>query len=116
MAIITGIPKILKGNPVSAMILQSPDLTKWAVRPNSEGALKVTSGAAGTVTDIKVTTEGAIEASFDITNDGELVVKTDGDLSGTAVLDNNFRLRAEDGSAIYKLKVNSDNAIKLETV
>ena len=106
---------VLKGNPVSQFVLQSPDLTKWILSVTSDGVLRSHSGAAGDVTDIKVTGGSDSEASFGINNQGQLEVRNGGDLSGTAVLNDDFRLRGANGT-IYRLIVSSDDEIQLETV
>lgn len=107
----------LKGSPVSTFVLQSPNLTKWVFSITEEGALRSHSGAAGTVTDIKVSGGSDIsgEASFGVSNNGELEVKNGGDLSGTAALNDNFRMRGSNGT-IYKLTVSSSDEIVLEEV
>jgi len=107
--------RVHKGHPVSSFILQSPNTTKWIVVPNENGVLVAYENAAGIVTDIKVTGGSVAEASFNITNNGELQVQVDGDLSGTATLDDDFRLRSPNG-VIYKLKVTNNDEIQLETV
>ena len=105
---------IQKGHPTSALILQSPNTTKWILRPNSSGVLVAFPGAAGTVTDIKFDASGT-EYSFHISNNGELQTKNGGDLSGTATLVSDFRIRGEDGQ-IYQLEVNSNGEIQLVSV
>ena len=107
---------ILKGNPVSSFVLQAPNATKWIFSITPDGALRGFSGAAGAITDIKVTGGSIGEASFGVTNDGELTVKNDEDLSGTALLNDNFRMRAISGGQIYKLTVSSDDEIQLVEV
>ena len=108
---------ILKGNPTSTFVLQSPNTTKWVFSITSGGALKSHSGAAGAVADIKVSGGSDVsgEASFGVSNDGELQVKNGGDLSGTAILNDNFRMRGANGQ-IYKLTVSSLDEIVLEEV
>ena len=110
-SIVTSRRQVLNGNPVQQFILQSPNTTKWVVRIDSNGILKTHSGAAGAVTDIKVTGGSVGESSFAIDNNGQLQTKNDGDLSGTATLNNDFRMRAEDGT-IYKLDVSAEDEIQ----
>ena len=114
-SILTSSKHQAKGNPTTSFVLQSPDTSKWVITINSNGVLVAHSGAAGVVSDIKVTGGSVSESSFSITNDGEIQTRNDGDLSGTATLDDNFRIRSE-GGTIYKLKVNVSDEIELESV
>lgn len=106
---------ILKGNPVQQFVLQSPDTTKWIVTISPDGVLKTYSGVAGAITDIKVTGGSVGESSFAINNDGQIQTKNDVDLSGTATLNDDFRMRAGDGT-IYRLDVSADDEIQIITV
>jgi len=117
-SVLTSHKQILKGNPVSTLVLQSPDLSKWVFQVTENGELRGYSGAAGTLTDVKVSGGSDVsgEAGFAVTNNGELVVENGVDLSSTATLDDNFRMRSVDGSSIYKLTVSSDDEIVLEEV
>jgi hypothetical protein len=102
---------------LNSFVLQSPDTTKWLITINQDGLLRTHSGAIGTVTDIKVTGGSDIsgEASFGISNLGELEVRNGLDLSGTATLNDDFKLRGEDGT-IYRLAVSVDDEIQTITV
>lgn len=114
-SVLTSKRRILKGNPVNQFILQSPDNTKWIIGVAAGGLLRSHSGAAGDVTDIKVTGGSDSEASFAIDNDGRLQVKNGVDLSGTAELNDDYRLRSFDGT-IYRLKVSAEDELQLEEV
>ena len=105
---------ISKGNPTSALVLQSPNLTKWIIRPSALGVLQVFSGAAGAINDIKIDVSGT-EYSLHISNNGELQTKSAGDLSGTATLVSNFRMRGIDGQ-IHALDISVSGEIQLTAI
>ena len=111
-SVLTSKKHIIKGNPTSSLVLQSPDLTKWVINISVDGELTSHSGAAGVVSDVKVTGGSSSEASFDISNSGELEVKNGAELSGTAVLNDDFRMRSINGT-IYRLAVSSQDEIQL---
>jgi len=104
----------LKGKPVNSLILQSPDTTKWIFAIHG-ASLRSHSGAAGAVTDIKITGGSDIssEASLGVSNLGELLVKNGVDLSGTATLNDDFTMKSSEDNKIYKITISADDEIQL---
>lgn len=81
----------------SSWILESPDLTIWEVTTDNDGNLTATSGATGTPSNIKVTKPDLSEASFAITNAGELQVISPA--AGGTTLNDGFFLLAPNNKA-----------------
>jgi len=108
---------VLNGRPVKSMVLQSPDSTKWVFQIGADGAFIAYSGASGAVDDIKITGGSDVSgvASIGISNAGELQVKNGVDLSATAVLNDDFRVRSIDG-VIYKIDISALDQIQLTQV
>lgn len=103
-------------NPVSTFILEDSNLIKYFVFVDDNGDLQTRSGASGTVTDIKVSGGSLGEVSFGVSVDGEIQSKIGGDLSGTATLNDNFRIRSIGGFGIFKIKVSADDEIETEAI
>lgn len=90
--------------------IESPDGTKWDVRVNATTeTLIATSGATGVLSNFKVTKPDSSEASFDITNTGEIqVVSPPG---GGEVLFNTIYILADD-STVWHVTVNNSNVLE----
>lgn len=106
--------RITQGVPVNTFILQDTNTVKYYVFIDNNGVIQTRSGAAGTVTNIKVTGGANTEASFSISTDGELQVN-DSPPGGEA-LNDDYRIRSLSGAKIFRIKVSSDNEIQTEEV
>lgn len=97
--------------PIKTFILQSPDLTKWQVNVSNAGVLSQTSGATGPVSNFKVTKPDLSEASFDITDAGEIQVVSPP--AGGETLDDKYYIASPDGTA-WKIQVTDDDEIQVD--
>lgn len=90
--------------------LESPDGTRWSITVNSATqTLIATSGATGILNNFKVTKPDLSEASFDITNAGEVIVVSPP--PGGEILFDTIYIIADDAT-VWHVTVNNSNVIE----
>lgn len=105
---------VISVNPVTTLVLEDSGFAKYWVFIDADGVIQTRSGAVGTALDVKVTGGSGTEAALKISTSGELQV--DNAPSGGETLDDNLRIRAIDGSKIFKIDVNVTDQITTEDV
>ena len=100
--------------PVNTFILQDTNTIKYYVFIDSNGVLQTRTGAAGTVSNIKVTGGSAGEASFNISTSGELQVVSAP--AGGETLNDDYRIRSLSGAKVFRIKVSVNNELQTEEV
>lgn len=93
-------------------VLQSPDLTFWYITIANDGTVTATSGALSALSNIKVTKPDLSEASFAITNLGELQVVSPP--AGGETLNDSFFLASPDGHA-WRVTATDADEFQIET-
>ncbi len=103
---------VLKPTVETSFNLVSPDLTVWEIEVANDGTISITSGAVGTIANVKVTKPDLSEASFAITDAGELQVISPP--AGGETLDDEFFLASPDGTA-WRLTATDLNEMQFES-